>query len=88
MAMSLAATMPMPPARTAPCTRTTTGLAIVTISRWSSTIRRAPSSIPSAVASERSAPEQNTVPVARTSTTRTSASASAARRCSNSSVTS
>ena len=69
MAMSLAATMPMPPARTAPDTRVTTGLSRVTMSRWRSTIRRAPSAIPTVVASDRSAPEQKTLPSCRTSTT-------------------
>ena len=38
IAMSAAATMPMPPARTGPATSTTTGLPIVTISRCSRTI--------------------------------------------------
>ena len=66
----------------------TTGLLIVTTNRCSSTIRRAPSSIPTVVASERSAPEQNTRSADRTRTTRTSGSASADSRCANSSVTS
>ena len=47
----------------------TTGLSIVTIRRWSATIRRAPSAIPTVVASDRSAPEQKTLPSCRTSTT-------------------
>ena len=47
IAMSEAATIPMPPARTAPDTRITTGLSMVTISRCRSTIRRAPTSMPS-----------------------------------------
>ena len=65
-----AATMPMPPARTAPWTRATNGLGEATIRRCSSTMVRAPSSMPSPVASDRSAPEQNTLPAARTTTTR------------------
>ena len=43
-------------------------------------MRRVPSSMPSAVASVRSAPEQKTLPELRTSTTRTSSSAPAASR--------
>ena len=69
IARSLAATIPMPPARTAPEIRVTTGLSRVAISRCSATIRFAPSSIPTVVASERSAPEQKTFPSCRTSTT-------------------
>ena len=76
-AMSAAATMPMPPARTLPCTRATTGLGSVAIRRCSSTIWDAVCSMPSALASARSAPEQNVRPSARISTTLTSASASA-----------
>ena len=52
----------MPPARTAPETRVTTGLSRVAISRCSATMRSAPSSIPAVVASDRSAPEQKTFP--------------------------
>ena len=88
IAMSEAATMPIPPARTAPCSRVTTGLSIDTISRCSSTIRRAPSSMPPALASDRSAPEQKTLPSARISTTRTASSAAARSSPANSSVTS
>jgi hypothetical protein len=88
IATSPAATIPMPPARTAPETRTTTGLPMVAISRCSTTMRFAPSSIPTVVASERSAPEQNTLPSWRTRTTFTSGSASARSSRSNSSVTS
>ena len=66
--------MPMPPARTGPSRRTTTGFGEATIRRWSSTIRRAPSAIPSPVASDRSAPEQNTRSAERISTTFTSSS--------------
>ena len=88
IAMSEAATMPMPPARTAPCSRVTTGLLSATIWRCMATIARAPSSMPSPEASDRSAPEQNTLPSARITTTFTSSSASAASRCANSSVTS
>ena len=60
--MSPAATMPMPPARTAPSSSVTTGLGMVTIWRCSATIPFAPSSMPCEPASDRSAPEQNTVP--------------------------
>jgi hypothetical protein len=63
-------------------------LSIDTISLCSATMRRAPSSIPSAVASERSAPEQKTLPVDPINTTRTASSAAAVSRCPNSSVTS
>ncbi len=87
-AMSEAATIPIPPARTAPCRRVTTGLSMAAISRCRSTIRRAPTSMPSLDASARSAPEQNTLPSARIRTTRTDSSASAACRWPNSSVTS
>ena len=88
IATSLAATMPMPPARTAPAMRVTTGLSRVAISRCSATIRRAPSSMPTVVASDRSAPEQKTFPSWRTSTTFTVSSAFARSSRSNSSVTS
>ena len=88
--------MPIPPARTAPCTRVTTGLANVTIRRWSSTSTPAAFSIPpppsppgpSPLASDRSAPEQNVRPSARISTTLTSASSSARPSPSYSSETS
>ena len=80
--------MPMPPARTLPCTRVTTGLGSVTIRRWSSTSTPAACSMPSARASERSAPLQNVRPSARITTTFTSSSSSACRSPSYSSVTS
>ncbi len=67
--MSAAATMPMPPARTWPCARTTTGLGSVTMRRCSSTSTPAACSMPSLLASERSAPLQNVRPSARISTT-------------------
>ena len=77
IAMSEAATMPMPPARTLPCSRVTTGLGNVTIRRWRSTSTPAAFSIPSSAASERSAPEQNVRPSARITTTFASSSAAA-----------
>ena len=88
MARSLVATIPMPPARTAPATRVTTGLSSVAIWRCSATMRLAPSSMPVVVASVRSAPEQNTVPSWRISTTLASGSPSARSSRSASSVTS
>ncbi len=88
MTMSEAATIPIPPARTGPCTRVTTGLDMVAMRRWSATIRRAPTSMPSLAASARSAPEQNTGPAAVIATTRTSGSASAASSAAISSATS
>ena len=63
--------MPMPPARTGPATSVTTGLSSVSSCRWRSTIAVAPSSMPPVVASLRSAPEQNTRPDERISTTLT-----------------
>ncbi len=85
MLMSAAATMPMPPARTAPATRATTGFGQATIARCTSTIRCAPTAIPTVVASARSAPAQNTSIAERITTTRTASSAPAVSRCSISS---
>ena len=48
IAMSAAAMMPMPPARTAPRFLVTTGLSSVAMRRCRSTIRRVPASMPSA----------------------------------------
>ena len=80
--------MPIPPARTGPATSVTTGLGSVSSCRWRSTIAFAPWSIPPVVASLRSAPEQNTRPDERISTTFTSSSSPAVVTCATSSVTS
>ena len=80
--------MPIPPARTCPCTRVTTGLGSVTIRRWSSTITPAACSMPSARASERSAPLQKVRPSARITTTFTSSSSAALPSPAYSSLTS
>ncbi len=86
--MSLAATMPSPPARTGPASRVTTGSGWARIRRCRSTIARAPSAIEPVAASLRSAPEQNTRSADRSTTTFAPWSPAAWSRHSNSSPTS
>ena len=83
-AMSAAAMRPMPPARAWPLTRTMTGTALSTMD-----VRMAGMRLGAAVPrSDRSAPEQNTVPVPVSTTARTSGSPVASRNacssCANS----
>ena len=87
-AMSHAPTSPMPPARTCPSSRAITGLGSSTIVRSRVTSRAVVRCGPSgSLASRRSLPEQNTVPVWVSTIARTPSSAAAAPSADSSAAT-